>query len=281
MKKMLIGYQWQGRKKKRKKTFFAGILLVVFAAILTVSLLQLSDYQVKQQESEEINVSLRTIKENAGLPSILPSTHPVTSESPSEENNLRMENNDSVRKARFTALQERNPDIIGWLTMDGIDEAVVQKDNVFYLDHDADLKRNINGALFMDAIIDLRANPKVIIIYGHNMHSGAKFGSLYKFEDEKYLNAHQQIHFESTADSGTYEIFSAGTVSTKKRTDNYLDILALTSNDEGERMSAVQAITAVSAVECNVEIKASDTILLLITCVDNDEERRILAAKKL
>ena len=149
MKKMLIGYQWQGRKKKRKKTFFAGILLVVFAAILTVSLLQLSDYQVKQQESEEINVSLRMIKENAGLPSILPSTHPVTSESPSEENNLRMENNDSVRKARFTALQERNPDIIGWLTMDGIDEAVVQKDNVFYLDHDADLKQNINGA-FVD-----------------------------------------------------------------------------------------------------------------------------------
>ena len=291
MKKMVTGYQWQGRKKKRKQEFVVAALIVVFTAILIFCAIQLSDYQAQQREAKESDASLRAIKENAGLPSfteapgenvsILPSAQSVSSESFLEENNAGAEDEAAIRAARFTALQERNPDIVGWLTMDGIDEAVVQRDNVFYLDHDADLKRNINGALFLDAIIRLPNHPKVIIIYGHNMHSGAKFGSLYKFEDEKYLQAHQLIRFESAADRGEYEIFSAGTVSTDKGAENYLDIFALTSEEEGERMNALQTIAAVSAVDCKVDVKGSDVILLLITCVDHDVERRIVAAKKI
>jgi hypothetical protein len=46
-------------------------------------------------------------------------------------------------------------------------------------------------------------------------------------------------------------------------------------------MNALQTITAVSAVDCKVDVKGSDVILLLITCVDHDEERRIVAAKKI
>ena len=34
--------------------------------------------------------------------------------------------------------------------MDGLDEPVAQKDNDFFLDHDATGRRNVNGSLFLD-----------------------------------------------------------------------------------------------------------------------------------
>ena len=72
------------------------------------------------------------------------------------------------------------------MTMDDLDEPVVHKDNTFFLDHDAMGKRNANGAIFMDQGTSLLTRPYTILLYGHNMKTGAMFGNLRKYEDFSY-----------------------------------------------------------------------------------------------
>ena len=66
--------------------------------------------------------------------------------------------------SRFAALLKQNPDIVGWLTVEGlIDTAVVRRDNVYYLTHDALGNGNENGAVFMEEIISL--SDRIIVIH--------------------------------------------------------------------------------------------------------------------
>lgn len=55
---------------------------------------------------------------------------------------------------------------------------MAQRDDIYYLDHDVMGTSNVNGTLFLDAAISLKTRPYAYIIYGHNMKSGAMFGSL-------------------------------------------------------------------------------------------------------
>ena len=42
--------------------------------------------------------------------------------------------------SRILKLRKKNEYVIGWITMDDLDEPVVMKDNTFFLTHDASLK---------------------------------------------------------------------------------------------------------------------------------------------
>ena len=74
--------------------------------------------------------------------------------------------------SRFNALRRKSKYIVSWLSIYRmLDEAVVQRNNVYYLDHDTMGNSNVNGALFLDSGINLKTRPYAYIIYGHNMKS--------------------------------------------------------------------------------------------------------------
>ena len=96
--------------------------------------------------------------------------------------------NSSLRISdRFTDLRRKGKYITGWLRMDSVDEPVVLKDNSYFLTRDATGKKNVNGAIFMDAGTRLETRPYTVILYGHNMKSGSMFGRLRKYRDGDYL----------------------------------------------------------------------------------------------
>lgn len=183
---------------------------------------------------------------------------------------------------RFQALREKNRDIIGWLKMGGAaDEAVVQRDNVFYLDHDALGNANVNGALFMDAGVALATRPYVYIIYGHNMRVGAEFGSLRNYENRSFYRKDPFISFETMYESGNYVIFAVSTVNVEKPGEHYVDFLSLLFNHEDEHQAAIEALQAASIYPEAVDVRADDQLLLLVTCVARDDERRVVAARRI
>lgn len=96
--------------------------------------------------------------------------------------------------AILAKLKEKNPDIVGWLTVDGtkIDYPLVQgEDNAYYTTHTAELESSKSGAIFLDR----RANGDFTgfnsVLYGHNMKNGSMFADLVKFKDAAYFNSHQ------------------------------------------------------------------------------------------
>ena len=117
-----------------------------------------------------------------------------------------------VPSVGLAALREKYPDIQGWLTIPGtgIDYPVLQSGKSspeYYLRRNYQGEWDINGSLF------LQWNCKVpdgrnLIIYGHNMNSGAMFGNLDNYADAGYCREHPTIYFQTMEGIAEYEIVS-------------------------------------------------------------------------
>ncbi len=183
---------------------------------------------------------------------------------------------------RFKALRRENRDIIGWLSIGKmLDEAVLRRDNEYYMTHDARGDKNVNGALFLDASISLNTRPHTLLIYGHNMKSGAMFGCLRNYENISFYQNSPFISFDSLYEEGRYVVFAAGIVSTEPSRWHYVDFYALGSDDIRERQMAIDALISASVNTCNIDVRPEDQLLALVTCVSRDDERRVVAARRI
>lgn len=182
---------------------------------------------------------------------------------------------------RFARLRKKSKYIVGWLRLDGVDEAVALKDNSFFLDHDATGKKNINGAIFLEEDTDLRTRPYTVILFGHNMKSGNMFGRLKKYLDRKYLQQHRIIQFDSMYEEGRYAVFTAEKISTVPGTALYYNLWSLAVNDREKREQAIRRLDILAERDFLLDVQADDQLLLLVTCVGEDTERLIVAARRL
>ena len=184
--------------------------------------------------------------------------------------------------SRFKALRKESRYIMGWLKMGGLlDEPVMQRDDVFYLTHDASGRDNVNGSIFLESAISISTRPYTYILYGHNMKTGAMFGSLRNYENRKFYHLDPFITFDTMYEGGRYVIFAVGTVSTEEYDRHYVDLYDLRSKDREKRQAAIDALISASVFTCPVDVRADDQILLLVTCTDRDKDRRVVAARRI
>ena len=183
---------------------------------------------------------------------------------------------------RFKALRKENKDIVGWLSIGKMqDEAVTQRDNEFYMDHDVSGRKNVSGAVFLDESVSLIMRPFALILYGHNMRDESRFGWLRKYENESFYNKNRFIRFDTMYEEGQYVVFSEGIVSTEEGDAHYLDLFGLNSTRTDERTKAINVLLNVSVLDSAVDVQVDDQILVLVTCVDKDTDRRVVAARRL
>ncbi len=221
----------------------------------------------------------------AATPASGPEETPVTEEMtvPSAEGKLLpveypegLKVNERIRKAR-----KKSQYVMGWLTMDDLDEPVVQKDNNFFLNHDASGLHNINGAIFMDEGTKLLTRPYTIFLYGHNMKSGAMFGNLRKYRKAEYCLAHRVFTFETLYEKGKYEIFAVTMIRVTPGLSGYVDLWNLESEDRETRREAIAQIRKNSRFYSTLKVSEEDQLVLLITCEGDDDQRLVVAAKRI
>ncbi len=93
----------------------------------------------------------------------------------------------------FGQLRNINPDVCGWLTMEGtsIDYPVVQGESNFtYLNTDVYGGFALAGSIFLDTECDRSFSGKYSLLYGHHMDSGRMFGDLDKYKDGGFFRRH-------------------------------------------------------------------------------------------
>lgn len=161
-----------------------------------------------------------------------------------------------------------NSDVVGIINIEGIDlnEAIMQStDNSFYLNHNEYKDYDAYGSIFMD----YRINPytsKKILIFGHNSsYIDTPFGNLENYYSEDYYQNHKYITIQIESEIRKYEIFSVY-VETSDWTYMNLNF----SNDE-EWYNHLVILKNNSLYDTNVEINASDEILILQTCSNNKD----------
>ena len=220
--------------------------------------------------------------EPAVLPTSVPAA-PVTDAPPAYLPSVPYPDNPSgIISSRFAKIRRQNSDIIGWLTIPGLlDEAVVQRDNQYYLKRDYRGYHNANGAIFLEQSCSLSTRPYTLILYGHNMKTGAMFGCLRNYENTAFYHNNPFITFDTGYEDGRYVIFAVATVSIVPTDWDYLSLTGLSSSVTASRQAALKQLSALSVYSSTISVAADDQLLLLVTCAAEDSERRVIAARRI
>ena len=167
----------------------------------------------------------------------------------------------------FEALRRRNPDIAGWIIMDGthINHPVLQgRDNFEYLSKDPDGEFYQGGSIFLDAGNSADFSDRYIIIHGHNMTRGAMFSDVTEYLDGEFFSTHDTG--ELITPGGTYLLTVAGA----KVTDAYEGGVYYTGPDAGRPLDLMNDCVQ----KRQVEFADEDKLVVLSTCSGDMSNRR-------
>ena len=172
----------------------------------------------------------------------------------------------------YRDLYKQNPDLIGWLTIDGtdIDLPVVQTpgNNEYYLRRGFDRFYAVGGTLFLDERCSVSTDAPTAnwLIYGHNMHDGSMFGQLVRYRDEDFYKAHPTFTFDTLYEGGTWQVVAA--VDTALGADTLPYYTFFDADTKLDWQHRVRAITEKALYDTGVMPEYGAQLLTLSTCGD-------------
>ena len=184
----------------------------------------------------------------------------------------------------YETLYNKNKRLIGWIKIDDtiIDYPVMQTvNNEYYLNHNFNQEEDKNGCIFMDYQCDAVNGCDNIILYGHHMQSGKMFGTLNKYSNESYYEAHPRIKFDTIYNKGEYEVmyvFRSKVYSEEEVTFKYYQFINAGSAKEFD--SYMNEMAALSLYDTGVTANYGDKLLTLSTCDYQENEGRFVVVAK-
>ena len=178
----------------------------------------------------------------------------------------------------FDALREIFPNIVGWIQSYGtvINYPIVQgRDNHRYLYHLPDGTRHSFGSIFMDYRAAPDFSDLAIHIFGHDMPSQDKFGSLRHYSSQEYFERHDSM-FIFTPDADYLLVLIAG-----YHINSAFEVPPMDFADADEFYEHLEDITRRSIFTSSATANYGDRLVYLITCTPtgHDDERLILVGK--
>ena len=121
---------------------------------------------------------------------------------------------------------ELNNDVIGGLTIPGtvINYPILQHSiDDYYLNVCFNGTAGKPGAIYTNSIEGKTFDTFNTVIYGRNMPDGSYFGSLSRYLDVEYLDAHREIDVYAVNAKHVYQIFAVVVYDDRRITDYYTD----------------------------------------------------------
>ena len=185
-----------------------------------------------------------------------------------------------VAAVDLVTLRKQYLDVQGWLTIPdtGIDYPVLQSEQEngeFYLKRNYKKEYDINGSLFLQADCKV-SESRNLIIYGHNMNSGAMFGNLDQYASYDYWKAHPRVFFQTPGGMEEYRIAAV-----LKADVSMFDFQRTSFQSPQELEAYVAQAKALSLFETGVDGIGCEKTLTLVTCsYEWKQARNILVAVK-
>ena len=198
---------------------------------------------------------------------------------------------------KYKELYDINPDLIGWLTIDGtvIDYPVMQtmEDECYYLGLDFYGEPNQNGCLILDTDSASGTGTKAcaykngtapstnLIIHGHTMKSGEMFGNLKLYADEEYGREHNIICYDSLYEEREYELIAVFYSQVYYESDNVFKYYKFFQADTQEEFDDwYENIKEMSLYDTGVTAQFGDEFLTLSCCSYHVEDGRFVVVGK-
>ena len=165
----------------------------------------------------------------------------------------------------LAGLQTVNPDVCGWLTVDGtgIDYPVVP--GAF----------SLSGSVFLDSRCAADLTDPYTVIYGHHMDNSAMFGDVARFAEADYFAAHPAGSISLPDAAYTIELFACVV------TDAY-DTAIYTPERYPDDVGALLDYAAAQAVQQrDIGVTAQDRLVALSTCAGSETNGRVVVLGRL
>lgn len=263
-----------------------GTVCLVAAVILVIR--QIRDDKNSQntinqlRDSAEAQAEGSVSPEPSPVPTDTPDPSPETTASPTptpEPTPVLVEN---PYQDSFLA----NSDMAGWLQIPDtvIDYPVMwtPEDEIYYLYRGFDGSSNQNGCLILDTDSCLNPLTTNLIIHGHNMKSGAMFGTLFDYENEEFYQTHREIILYTEECRRNYEVIAVffSQVFKKSQTDVFKFYKFFQAESQEEFDDFYNNIMEMSLYDTGVTAQFGDNFLTLSTCSYHVEEGRFVVVAK-
>lgn len=162
------------------------------------------------------------------------------------------------------ALQAMNPDITGWIYIEGIAASypIVQADNnEYYLTHTFEKTENKSGSIFMDCDAAADFSDRNTFLYGHNMKDGTMLGQLDEYsKDPELCEQYPYVYIYTDKQVQKYTIYAYDVLSPES--DSY----AVFSADEDYDAYIERTTKRADYVREGFDLTEKPNLISLSTC---------------
>ena len=186
-----------------------ALLVLLFAAVFLFSGWKLMGILNTYRESQ---VSYEALEQHVSVEE--PSEEPAPSQM--EQLEIQVEKPQEQEDSRwpqidFQALAQINPDVVGWICIEGTDinyPVVRGTDNDYYLNHLFDGSENRSGCIFLDYRCSSDFSDRHSIIYGHHMKDQKMFSGLMSYKEQAFYDAHSTVLLLTPTENYRIRLFS-------------------------------------------------------------------------
>lgn len=258
-------------------------LIISSLVVLVITYIGVSNI-VEYNEVKAIKEDLNKIVENTNPQDIIDKKNEENKQDAIENQNP--DNNENpieeppkvklITNEDLASLLIKNDEVIGEIKVNNteVDYPVVQtKDNDYYLTHNINKQKNVNGWIYMDYRNNSMNLDKNSIFYGHNkLYSRVMFSSLHDTLNKKwYTNPENQIiTFNTLYEDMKFQIFSIYRI---PKTNDYLKVFF---KDDNDFLDFIDMITKRSIYNFKVPVNSDAKIITLSTCSGNYATNRLV-----
>lgn len=268
------------KTKKKKKTVYL-VFLLLFSCIFFYHIYQMVSYQVLSYLSAK---KIDDLVNSILLPVESKNQNIALKDDGTQNQEFSVEETENDVLYEYSALYERNPDLIGWIRIEGtvINYPVMQtkEDEEYYLLRDFDRESDINGLPFMDARCDAKTDSN-LIIYGHNMKNGSMFSALMNYAEEEFYKKHPVVLFDTIYEKGVYDIiavFQTRVAYQDEDTFRYYNFIE--PLHKAEFYNYLENISELSYYNTDQTVDYGDKLITLSTCDRSIEDGRLVVVAR-
>ena len=150
------------------------------------------------------------------------------------------------------------------------------EDDDYYASHRFDGNEDAAGMIYLDFRCSLWPASDNMVLYGHNMRGGSRFGKLLRYTDLEYLTENSTIHFATLYEIGEYTPISVFYTSVNPEDEDYFDFTQVSFSDQAAFESYIADIREQSLFEIPTVVEYGDSLLTLATCSEEYDGGRIV-----
>ena len=273
----------QSKFQKPAAKFKPSKKVIVLASIAGALVLVIAGMLIALSMGNEQPVETLPTEDTTPTTEVTTEATEDTTEASTEESTAETE---PVMLAHMAELYAKNPDIFGWITIEGtkVDYPLMYTpyESMKYLYANFEGKFQAAGLPFIDGACSVDPESDNLIIHGHNMKSGAAFAAILGYAEQDFYEKHPVVHITTLYEERTYEVVAAFYDRIYQPGESgFIYYQFINAHTEADFIEAAAYYRANNLLDTGIELEYGDKLITLATCSHHMQDGRFVVIARL